>query len=188
MKTTLLTLGLMIGFQTLAQAEVKSYFMENQKFSVNVPANWKEATNFLGSPLAFFGPEQKDAPRVVMLFNPTGAEDKKGFFKHPPKDISTYKVGREEWLADNLGESISYDKFKQEKWQGIESSSQLGYHYDLASGQFYERSVYVTCAGNKIFYIKTLVPTALEKDSNSIVEQTIKSLKCEKTDVKTAQK
>jgi len=185
MKTTLV---LTLLFSALSsQAATKNYFMQNQKFSIDVPNGWREVNDFLGTPLALFGPEQpNDEPRIVMLVAPTGLEDTKNFLKHPPKDISTYKAGREAWLEETYGSSKSYDKFKQEKWAGIENSNQLGYHYENANGSFYERSIYITCAGNKIFYIKSLVPEKLEKTANSVVQNTIKSLKCNANDVKTA--
>lgn len=186
MKTTILFVTLFLA--STSQAEVKNYDLGNQKFSLNVPSDWKQVEDFMGAPLALFGPQQKDGPRAVMMLTPTGEVDKKGFFKHPPKDIVTYKTGREDWLKGVYGESLSYDKFKQEKWNGIESSAQLGYHYDIPQGKFYERSIYITCSGNKIFHIKSLVPSTIEKQYNSIVENTVKSLKCEPVAVKTAQR
>ncbi len=99
---------------------------------------------------------------------------------------TSYRVGRENWLKESFGEAINFDQYKEEKWNGVEKAQAFGYHYELPSGKFYERSVYILCAGNKLFYVKSLVPEEFESTHNPLVEQTIKSLKCEKSAVKTA--
>lgn len=187
MKTALLILAVLTGNPGAAQAEVKNYLIENQKFSMDVPSGWRDAENIAGSPLVFFGPESVDGPRSIVLVSPTGKEDSKKFFKGMKANAAEYKKGREEWLKGNLGESISYDPYQEEKWPGIEKAYAFGYSYDIPSGKFHERSVYILCGGNKVFYIKSLVPEEFQSDHRPLVEQTIKSLKCEKT-VKTASK
>ena len=186
MKTTMLVLMVLIGTSSVTKAEVKNYSMQNQKFSMEVPAGWNAVEDFAGSPLVFFGPENKEGPRSVVTIAPTGQEDTKHFFSGMKKNVAGYKVGREDWLKGNFGESLSYDKYKEEKWNGVENAHLLGYHYEIPSGKFYERSVYILCGGNKLFYIKSLVPEQFESTHNTLVEQSIKSLKCEKTSVKTA--
>ncbi len=186
MKTTLLVLSILIGTMATVKAETKSYFIQIQKFSMELPDGWKEVEDFAGSPLVFFGPENKEGPRTVITIVPTGQEDTKNFFNGMKKNTNHYKTGREDWLKGNFGESISYDPYKEEKWNGIEKAHLLGYHYELPSGKFYERSVYALCGGNKVFYIKSLVPEQFESAHNHLVEQAIKSLKCEKTPTKTA--
>ena len=187
MKTTILVLTILIGSLNPAKAEVKNYSIENQKFSMEVPTGWKAVENFAGSPLVFFGPENKEGPRTVVLISPTGKEDTKSFFSGMKKHSDQYKIGREDWLKGNFGESISYDQYKEEKWSGVENAHLFGYHYDLPNGKFYERSAYILCGGNKVFYIKSLVPEQFETSHNSLVESAIKSLKCEKSAVKTVQ-
>lgn len=186
MKKIMLILPFFIGFANPANAEIKNYSMVNQKFSMELPDGWKDVEDFAGSPLVFFGPENKEGPRTVVTIAPTGEEDSKKFFAGMKKNSGGYKAGREEWLKGVFGESISYDEYKEEKWNGIEKAHLLGYHYELPSGKFYERSVYILCGGNKLFYIKSLVPENFENTHNDLVEKTIKSLKCEKTPVKTA--
>jgi hypothetical protein len=184
MKTTLVLLSLLIT--TSSNAEVKNYSMQNQKFQLELPSGWNDVEDFAGSPLVFFGPENQDVPRSVITIAPTGEEDKNHFFSEMKKNVAEYKIGREDWLKGSFGESISYDKYKEEKWSGIERAHLLGYHYELPSGKFYERSSYILCGGNKLFYIKSLVPEQFESTHNALVEQTIKSLKCEKSPIKTA--
>jgi len=190
MKTMMITLAMMASFPLFANAETKSYNIENQKFSMDVPSGWKDYKGLAGSPLTFFGPENPDGPRTVVLVSPTGKEDTqnfvKGFFAGMKSPATEYKKGREDWLKGSFGEAISFDPYKEDKWAGIEKAYFFGYNYEVPSGKFYERSVYITCGGNKVFYIKSLVPEQFQGDHNSLVEQTIKSLKCEKTPVKTA--
>ena len=186
MKSIMITLSLMTSFSGLAMAETKTYSIENQKFSMDVPAGWRDYKDLAGSPLTFFGPESSDGPRTVVLIAPTGKEDKKNFFSAVKTHSDEYKKGRENWLKGSLGEAISFDPSKEEKWAGIERALEFGYNYEVPSGKFYERSVYILCGGNKVFYIKSLVPEAFQNDHNPLIEQTIKSLKCEKTSVKTA--
>lgn len=186
MKTTILVLSILIGTSSIAKAEVKSYSLQNQKFSISVPNGWKDVEDFAGAPLVLFGPENKEGPRTVVSLSPTGQEDTKNFFAGMKKNVAGYKVGREDWLKGNFGESISYDPYKEEKWSGVETAHELGYHYEITAGKFYERSVYILCGGNKLFHIKSLVPEQFESTHNTLVEQTIKSLKCEKAPMKTA--
>lgn len=184
MKNTIVLMILLMG--TNSFGAVKNYTIENDKFSIDVPTGWTDVEDFAGSPLVFFGPENKDGPRTVVTIAPTGQEDTNHFFKGMKKNSSLYKEGREDWLKGNFGESISYDPYKEEKWNGIERAHLLGYHYELPSGKFYERSAYIICGGNKLFYIKSLVPEQFESTHNTLVEQSIKSLKCENSAVKTA--
>lgn len=186
MNKTLLILTIFLWNIPLTKAEVKSYSMENQKFSISLPEQWTAIEDFAGSPLVFFGPENKEGPRTVVTISPTGLEDTKHFFEGMKKNVAGYKVGREDWLKGTFGESIDYDQYKEVKWSGIEKAHLLGYHYEIPSGKFYERSVYILCSGNKLFYIKSLVPEQFETTHNTLVDHTIKSLKCEKTAVKTA--
>lgn len=186
MKTTLLVLSLFIGIISAARAEIKNYSLVNQKFSMELPKGWLDAENFAGSPLVFFGPENKEGPRTVVMISPTGKKDSKNEYGNLKKMASIYKNGREDWLKGAFGEVISFDTFKEEKWAGIENAQAFGYHYELPSGKFYERSIYIHCDGNKLFYIKSLVPEQFESEHNPLVESAIKSLKCEKTPVKTA--
>ncbi len=178
MKTILSILLVICGAK--AFGESKNYNIQNQKITIDVPTGWKDVEDFAGSPLTFFGPENKDGPRTVVTISPTGQEDKNHFFADMKKNIAGYKVGREDWLKGNFGTSISYDKYKEEKWTGIEVAREFGYHYELPSGKFYERSVYVMCGGNKLVYIKSLVPEQFESTHNSLVEKSIKSLGCAK--------
>ena len=184
MKTTIVLLTLL--FTSNSNAELKNYSMQNQKFQIDLPSGWNDVEDFAGSPLVFFGPENLDGPRTVVMISPTGEEDKNHFFNEMKKNVAEFKNGREDWLKGSFGESISYDKYKEEKWNGVEKAHLLGFHYELPSGKFYERSSYILCGGNKLLYTKSLVPEQFESSHNSLVEQTIKSLKCEKTPLKTA--
>ena len=186
MKTMIYILTILVGTVPAVRAEIKNYTLQNQKFSMNLPQQWTAVEDFAGSPLVFFGPENNKGPRTVVTIAPTGEEDSKHFFAEMKKNVAGYKVGREDWLKGNFGESISYDKYKEEKWSGIETAHLLGYHYEIPSGKFYERSIYILCGGNKLFYIKSLVPEQFEVTHNPLVDEAIKSLKCEKTTAKTA--
>jgi len=186
MKNTILILSILIGNINASMAEVKNYSLQKQSFSIEVPEGWKDAENFIGTPLVLFGPENKDGPRSVITFYPTSQEDKKHFLDGAKKSFGLYKTERENWLKGNFGEAISFDSYKEDKWVGVEKARHFGYQYEIPAGKFFERGIYITCAGNKVFYIKSIVPEQFASTDNALVDQTIKSLKCEKTPMKTA--
>ena len=172
----------MISTGNFAMATAQNYELQNQKFSVDLQDGWKGVENIAGNPLVIFGPENKESGnRTVMLFTPTGVEDSKNFFSGAKGNSEKYKDGREDWLKENEGKALSYDPYQEEKWTGVEKAHFFGFHYELDTGNFYERSVYLLCGGNKIFHVKSLVAAEDETKHNAIVDQTIKSLKCEKT-------
>jgi len=175
-----LSLGL-VGINAPAHAEIHHYDLENQKFSVNLPASWQEVKGMYGFPLVLLGPDNDEGHRTTIAITPTGKTDDADIFNQGNvEDITPYRQGREQWLSKYNGKSISYDDYRKIRWDGIEEAHALGYHYELPTGKFYERSLYLYCDGKKVVHIKSLVLGKYEARDDALVDRTIQSLKCTK--------
>ena len=170
-------LPLLLIFST-AQAAVQEFKIGDDRFSIDVPKSWQSPKDFYGFPVSLIGPETPAGRRTVIGITPAGASDDEKVFDQGDKDLKAYIAGREAWLEQFDGKSISFDPYQKTKWNGIEEAHTLGYHYELPTGKFYERSLFVLCNGRRLIHIKTLVPTDQEKTDNRVVDDTLKSMKC----------
>jgi len=161
-----------------SEAAVKKFEVGADHFSINVPEGWQSPRDFYGFPVSLIGPDNKEGHRTVIGITPAGASDKEHAFDRGDTDIKAYMSGREAWLDQFEGKSISYDSYQKTKWAGIEEAHTLGYHYELPTGKFYERSLFVLCNGRRLIHIKSLVLSQYESTHNKIVDETLKSLKC----------
>jgi hypothetical protein len=179
---TLLLTGLFITqASTPSLAAVKEFKIADDRFTVDVPKDWQSPVDFYGFPVSLIGPDTIEGRRTVIGITPAGGSDDEKVFDQGDKDIKAYMAGREAWLEQYDGKSISYDSYQKIKWEGIEEAHTLGYHYSLPTGKFYERSIFILCNGRRLFHVKTLVHGDHEKTDNRIVDETLKSLKCLKT-------
>ena len=175
------TATIILAFSTLAQASVKNFTVGDDQFTINVPNGWQTPKDFYGFPVSLIGPDNKEGHRTVIGIIPSGAADTEKVFDQGDKDIKSYISGREAWLEKFEGKSISYDSYQKTKWPGVEEAHTLGYHYELPTGKFYERSIFVLCNGRRLYHLKSITHSEYEKTDNKIVDETIKTLKCEKT-------
>ncbi len=164
-----------------ARAAIKEFKIGEDRFTIDVPKDWQSPLDFYGFPVSLIGPDTPEGRRTVIGITPAGASDDEKVFDQGDKDIKSYIAGREAWLEQFEGKSISYDSYQKTKWEGIEEAHTLGYHYSLPTGKFYERSLFILCNGRRLYHVKTLVPGDQEKTDNRIVEETLKTLKCSKT-------
>ncbi|NDF15958.1 hypothetical protein EB061_11665, partial [bacterium] len=176
-------LGLLVFFTIplSAQAAVKEFKIGDDRFTVDVPKNWQTPLDFYGFPVTLIGPETPEGRRTVIGITPAGASDDEKVFDQGDKDLKAYIAGREAWLEQFDGKSISFDSYQKTRWEGIEEAHTLGYHYELPTGKFYERSLFVLCNGRRLYHVKTLVHSDHEKTDNRMVDDTLKTLKCVKT-------
>jgi hypothetical protein len=166
---------------TEADAAIKEFKIGEDRFTIDVPKDWQSPLDFYGFPVSLIGPDTAEGRRTVIGITPAGASDDEKVFDQGDKDIKAYIAGREAWLEQFDGKSISYDSYQKTKWEGIEEAHTLGYHYSLPTGKFYERSIFILCNGRRLYHVKSLVPTDQEKTDNKIVDETLKTLKCTKT-------
>jgi len=164
-----------------ANAAIKEFKIGDDRFTIDVPKDWQSPLDFYGFPVSLIGPDTNEGRRTVIGITPAGASDDEKVFDQGDKDIKAYIAGREAWLEQYDGKSISFDSYQKTKWEGIEEAHTLGYHYSLPTGKFYERSLFVLCNGRRLYHIKALVPSEQEKTDNRIVDETMKTLKCTKT-------
>jgi hypothetical protein len=179
-----LSLFLAIFFTLPSYGNVKSFKVGNDQFKVDVPQGWQTPIDFYGFPVSLMGPENAEKHRTFIGIIPSGEADTDHVFDSGNKDVKGYISGREKWLEQFNGKSISYDPYQKTNWEGIEEAHVLGYHYELPTGKFYERSLYILCSGRRLYHVKSLVLSPYEKTDNAIVENTIRSLKCEKITAK----
>lgn len=177
---TLIILSVFLSGIVYAAPTTKNYSINKQDFKLNLPEKWIEEKDFLGTPLTYLAPKEEDKPRAVILIAPMGEQDKNGIIDGVSKSSEKFKKGREEWATEMFADILSFDNYKTEKWEGIDKAHFFGFHYEGADGRFYERTIYVQCAGNQFYYVKSVVPAESESEQNDNVDQTIKSLKCEK--------
>ncbi len=179
-RTLLFVAAIAVSTTDQAIAAIKEFKIGDDRFTIDVPKDWQSPLDFYGFPVSLIGPDTPEGRRTVIGITPAGASDDEKVFDQGDKDIKAYIAGREAWLEQFDGKSISYDSYQKTKWEGIEEAHTLGYHYSLPTGKFYERSLFVLCNGRRLYHIKSLVPADQEKTDNRIVDETLKTLKCAK--------
>jgi hypothetical protein len=173
-------------FFNFSFAHAEKYTVGEDRFTVNVPKGWTVSKDFFGFPVVMVGPDNAEGQRTVVGITPVGMNDTDRVFEKSDKDVSVYVEGRKKWLANYSGKADSFDPYEKTSWKGIEEAHTLGYHYELPNGKFYERSVFALCNGRRVYHVKTLVYSKYENTDNAIVDQTLKSIQCEKTEIKSA--
>lgn len=163
-----------------AQAAVKTFSFEDGKdkdsIKLQVPAKWQDARDLYGVPLFLLGPE-KDGSRPTLAVTPTGIADLAFDEKGLDKTQDQYKKGREEWLKNNGGKSVSYLPYKTEKWGNVDVAHSIGFRYELDGQEYVEKSFYVFCK-KKLYHMKSLMTSQQEKAHAKSMEETIRSFAC----------
>lgn len=177
MRAILFVLVLTTCINQSAFASPQKFKVGDDEFTIDVPKGWQVQRDFF-FPVGLVSPDNKEDQRTVIGITPAGAADDQGVFENANKDLKPFIEGREEWLANNDGKSISYDPYEKMKWKGIEAAHVLGYRYELPSGKFYSRSFYILCNGARFIHFKTLVHEKLENEHNALFDRTIKSFQC----------
>ena len=175
-----LALGLTLTLAGASESFAKPtpFILGEDRFEIEVPASWQSPKDFYGFPLSLIGPETPEGRRTVIGITPAGAADEEKVFDQGDKALKSYMAGREAWLEQYDGKSISFDPYRKTSWPGIEEAHTLGYHYELPTGTFYERSLFILCNGRRLLHIKTLVTAQREKTDQKIVDDTLRTLKC----------
>ena len=159
-------------------AAIEDFKVKGDQFKIEVPAGWQTANDFYGIPVTLLGPDNEEKKRTVIGITPVGYADTARAFDKGDPDVKAYMSGREEWLKTFDGKAISYDPYQKITWPGIEEAHALGYHYELPSGKFYERSLFVFCGGRRLYHIKTITHSNHENTDNALVDKTLKTLSC----------
>lgn len=175
-----MVLMLVLSFIPAAHAAVKTFTFEEGKdkesIKLQVPTKWQDARDLYGVPLFLLGPE-KDGSRPTLAVTPTGLAglnfDEKGL----EKTQDEYKKGREEWLKNNGGKSVSYLPYKAEKWGNVDVAHTIGFRYELDGQEYVEKSFYVFCK-KKLYHMKSLMTSLQEKAHAKSMDETIRSFAC----------
>jgi len=169
-----------------ASASVKTYTFEDGKdkesIKIDVPKKWQDAQDLYGVPLFLLGPES-DGARPTLAVTPTGISDLVFDENGLEKTQNEYKKGREEWLKNNGGTSVSYLPYKTEKWGNIDVAHTIGYRYKLGGKEYVEKSYYVFCK-KKLYHMKSLMTAGSAKELARTMDDTIRSFSCMETAAK----
>lgn len=166
---------LLLSPQTRAIAASQLFQLELGTVRFDIPDDWQSAPGLYGMPLMLLGPVKEDR-RPTISVTPLGEAPE--FDLEPRKDEKRYKKGREEWLKEMGGRSLSYNPFQKIKWPGMSEGFTMGYRYEINGIKYSENTYYVICKGN-LYHLKTLLDFDQEKEYSPAVNKLLRSFSCE---------
>ncbi|MFL5783562.1 MAG: hypothetical protein ACJ76H_03060 [Bacteriovoracaceae bacterium] len=141
------------------------------KFSIDVPANWREVKDFYGIPVTLLGPSVSPKPRAVVQIIPTDISPEPMSETDAKAFGEKYSEGRKKWVAEQEGELLELLPGKFENGRLV-----AGVSYKLNQKSYLERTYYVNCK-KRLFHLK-IVLNFENRDELSQSESIVRSFQC----------
>jgi hypothetical protein len=172
-----LLLSLTVSFSAYAAPQIKDFKVGDEKLKVTslVPDGWDAFTNYSNTPLALLSPQGLQSLSTVVQIVPFGVKDSNDDLKEIQKDPDSYYSQKEEQAESLNGDILSYLPFEETKKDGATIYS-IGVKYKNATGEFLDKTYYVSTKSKELFYIKTLIPLDLQNQHGEIVSQVVNTI------------